>query len=62
MRLLEVVADDLVAFDQVMRLEPVGEALVELGPRGLRQGLVGRVADEEVTEAEPLVLWKLLQL
>ena len=36
-RLLEVVPDDLVPFDQVVRREPVGELLVELGSRRLRQ-------------------------
>jgi hypothetical protein len=32
--------------------QPVGEALVQLGARRLGQGVVGRVADEEMAEAE----------
>ena len=55
-RLLEVVADDLVALDEVVLREPVGEALVQLGARRLRQRLVGRVADEQMAEAEALVV------
>ena len=35
-----------------MLLEPVGEALVQLGARRLRQRLVGGVADQQVAEAE----------
>ena len=37
MRLLEVVADDLVALDELVPLEPAGKALVELSPNRLRQ-------------------------
>ena len=36
--------------------EPVGEALVQLRTRRLRQRLVGRVADQQMAEAVPLVL------
>jgi hypothetical protein len=36
-RLFEVVADDLVALDEIVLLEPVGETLVELGSGRLRQ-------------------------
>ena len=52
--LLEVVAEDLVELDQVgaALLEPVGEALVQLGARRLRQRVVGGVADQQVAEAE----------
>ena len=35
-----------------MLLEPVGEALVQLGARRLRERVVGGVADQEVAEAE----------
>ena len=58
MRVLEVVADDLVAFDEVVAGKPVGEALVQLGSGRLGQRLVGRVSDEQVTETEALVLGK----
>ncbi len=58
MRLLEVVADDLVALDEVVRREPLGEALVQLGSGRLRERLVGGVADEQVPEAEALVVRK----
>ena len=53
MGLLEVVADDLVALDEVRPalLEPDGEALVQLGAGRLRQRVVRGVADEEVPEA-----------
>ena len=53
--LLEVVADDLVALDELVRREPVGEALVELGPGCLRERLVGGIADQQVPEAERVV-------
>ena len=36
--------------------EPVGEALVQLGARRLGQRLVGGIADEQMAEAESLVL------
>ena len=55
--LLEVVADDLVALDEVVRpIEPVGEALVQLGAGRLGQRLVCRVANQQVPEAEAFVL------
>ena len=56
-RLLEVVADDLVELDQLarVRVEPVGEALVQLGARLLRQRVVRGVADQQVAEPERVV-------
>ena len=53
-RLLEVPADRLVVLDRVAdpRLEPVGEARVQLGARVLEEAPVGRVADQHVVEAE----------
>ena len=56
MCLLEVIADDLVALDEIVAREPVGEALVQLRSRRLREGFVGGIADEQVPEAEALVL------
>ena len=56
MRLLEVVPDDLISLDELLRREPVGEALVELGPHCLGERLVRRVPDEQVAEPEALVL------
>ena len=56
MRLLKVVSDDLVPFDQVVLREPVGELLVQLRARRLRKRLVRCVADEQMTEAVTLVL------
>ena len=53
-RLLEVVAEDLVVLGHAVagaRLEPVGVALMQVGPKPLRDGLVGRIADEDVAEA-----------
>ena len=50
--LLEVVADDLVLLDELrVRVEPLGEAFVELRPDCLWEPFVGRVADQEVPEA-----------
>ena len=48
-----MVAEDLVALDELgdVPLEPVGEALVELGAGCLGERVVGRVADQEVAEA-----------
>ena len=40
-------------------LEPVGEALVQLGARRLRQRVVGGVADQQVAEAERVVAGEL---
>ena len=56
-RLLEVVAEHLVELDQVLpvRLEPIGEAIMELCARLLRQGVVGGVADQQVPEPEGVV-------
>ena len=56
MGLLEVVPDDLVALDEVVRREPVGEALVQLRSRRLGQRLVGGIADEQMPEPESFVL------
>ena len=52
--LFEVVAEDLVALDElgVVVFEPVGEALVQLGPGCLGERVVGGVADQDVAEAE----------
>ena len=60
-RLLEVVADDLVQLDEVgaVLLEPVGEPLVQVGADGLRQRLVRGVADQQVAEAEGLLVREL---
>ena len=54
-RLLEVIADDLVRLHEIVRREPVGEALVQLGSNRLRKRLVGGVTDEQVAKAEALV-------
>ena len=56
--LFEVVTEDLVPLDEVVVLEPVGEALVKLGASRLGEGLVGGVPDQEVAEAETFVLGK----
>ena len=52
-----MVAEDLVELDEVgaVRLEPGGEALVQLGPGRLRQRVVGGVADQQVAEAEAVL-------
>ena len=57
-RLLEVMPDDLVELDQTLPvlLEPGGEPLVEIRARRLRQRVVRRVADEDVPEAERVVV------
>jgi hypothetical protein len=55
MRLLEVVADDLLVLArEVLRVDvqPVGQALVHLRPPGLGDPAVGGVADQDVGEAE----------
>ena len=54
MRLLEVVADDLLEL-LAAAVEPAGEALVEVSALALRDAFVGRVADEDVAEAEGVV-------
>jgi hypothetical protein len=56
MRLLEVVADDLIALDELVRRQPVREALVELGARRLGERFIRRIAYQQVTEAKALVL------
>ncbi|HEY7208342.1 MAG TPA: hypothetical protein VH416_08870 [Gaiellaceae bacterium] len=52
-----MVAAKLVDFDHVWtgRVEPVGEALVQLGPDGFRKCVVGGVPDQLVAEAEGVV-------
>ena len=57
---VEVVAEDLVQFDQTdaVLLEPGGEALVERRSGRLRKRVVGGVANEEVAEAEGVVAGK----
>ena len=58
-RLLEVVAHDLLELVHARRggvLEPVREALVQLRARLLRQRPVGGVADQDVAEAEGVVV------
>jgi hypothetical protein len=55
-RLLEVVPEDLLVFDEPLAggaLEPVGEALMKVGTDFLRKRRVSRVANEEVLEAMP---------
>ena len=56
--LLEVVADELVQLDQLaaMLLQPGREALVQLGSRRLRQRVVRGVADQQMAEAEAVVV------
>ena len=57
MRLLEVVAQDLIGLNELGSVwqEPVGESLVQLGPRCLRERVVRRVTDEQVAEPERVV-------
>ena len=58
-RLLEVVAEDLLELVHALAgrsLEPVREALVELGARLLRQRAVGGVPEQDVAELEGLVV------
>ena len=58
--LLEVVADELVQLDEgPLVLEPVGEAAVQVCANGLRESVVGGVADEQVAEAEAVLAGKL---
>ena len=59
--LLEVVAEDLVQLDELgaVLLEPGREALVEVRAGRLRQRVVGRVADQEVAEAEGVLAGEL---
>ena len=52
-----MVADDLVLLDEHRVLvEPVGEGFVELGSGLLGKRVVGGVADQEVAEAEGLLV------
>ena len=55
--LLEVVAEDLVQLDELgpVLLQPGCEALVEVRAGRLRERLVGRVADQQVAEAEAVL-------
>lgn len=62
--LFEVVAEDLVQFDELLAalLEPGAEALVQVSAGRLPQGVVGRVADQEVAEAEAVLASELRRL
>ena len=54
--LLEVVADDLVQLQELAVLaEPIGEELVQVRANGLREGLVGGVADQQMPETVGVV-------
>src|SRR4029077_18893021 len=55
--LVEVVSSQLVNFDELgaMLLEPVRESFVQLRALGLRQGVVRRVAHEEMPETKRVV-------
>jgi hypothetical protein len=58
MRLLEVVADDLLVLAGQIRcvhLDPIGQALVHLRSHRLRNPAVGRIPDEDVGEAEGIL-------
>src|SRR5262245_37360933 len=56
-RLLEVVADDLVQLDEAAPLfQPSRESLMELGARLLGQRLVGGVANQKMAEAEGIIV------
>ena len=54
MRLLEVVADELVELGEIRRrlVEPVGVALVQLRAQALRRRAIDRLLHEDVAEAE----------
>ena len=55
-----MVADELVQLDERrLVLEPVGEAAVQVCANGLREGVVGGVADEQVAEAEAVLAGEL---
>ena len=56
-RLLEVVADELVELGDVgqRRVEPVGVALVQLGSQPLGRRAIDRLLDEDVAEPKPAV-------
>jgi len=56
--LLEVVGKDFLVIGRFLArhsLEPEGEAFMEMGSELLRHRFVGRVPDEDVTEAEAIV-------
>lgn len=53
-RLLEVVADELVQIF-IPAVEPTGEALVQFGAELLRDALVHGIADQDVPEAESVL-------
>jgi hypothetical protein len=57
MRLLQVVAEELVQLDELgsVLLQPAGVALVQVSPHRLRKRVVGSVADQQVAEAETVV-------
>ena len=56
-RRFQVIAQHFVDLGQFLsvRLEPVREALVQLGPHLFRQGMVGSIAKQQVPEAESLI-------
>ena len=60
-RLLEVVADDLVALDErvAVLVEPVGKAGMQVGADRLGKRVVGSVADQQVAEAIAVVAGEL---
>ena len=62
--LLEVVADDLVELDELRAVSSsqLGEPLVQLGARRLRQRVVRGVADQQVAEAEGVVAGELARV
>ena len=57
----EVIADDLVHLDETCAsvADPGREALVQLRPRRLRERVVSRVANQQVSEAEGVLVGKL---
>ena len=54
-RLLEVVAEDLVALDELLAVEASPRTARAVRSRRLRQRLVRRIADQQMAEAEALV-------
>ena len=60
MSLLEVVAEDLLVLRRALAIHAVGpldERDVEVGPRALEDAVVRGVADEDVVEAERVLVW-----
>ena len=60
-RLLEVVGQDLFVVGHPWArdvLEPTGESLVHLCSGALGHRLVGRIANQDVAEAEAIVAWE----